>query len=70
VIQDLFLSGDHASSVKAVSDELVDQLALVGPPGHIAEQLAAWREGPITTLIVEPTDANAIEPIAEIWSSV
>jgi F420-dependent oxidoreductase-like protein len=68
-IQDLFLAGDRKGAVRAVSDELVDELALVGPPGHVAEQLAEWRTCPITTLIVEPTRDDAIEQIAELWSS-
>lgn len=68
-IQDRFLSGDRAGAVAAVSDALVDELALVGPSGHISEQLAEWRDGPITTLIVEPTRGDAIESIAEIWAS-
>ncbi len=41
-----------------------------GPPAHVAEQLAAWRDGPITTLIVEPTRVDAIEQVAEIWASL
>lgn len=69
-IQDLFLGGDRKGAVAAVSDELVDDLALVGPPGHVAEQLATWRDGPITTLIVEPTRGDAIEQVAEIWASL
>jgi hypothetical protein len=68
-IQDLFLGGDRAGAIAATSDALVDELALVGPKELIADQLAAWREGPITTLIVEPTSADAIETIAEIWAS-
>jgi hypothetical protein len=56
--------------VHAVTDEIVDELALVGPAGHVADQLTAWREGPITTLIVEPTHDDAIEQIAEIWSTL
>jgi F420-dependent oxidoreductase-like protein len=70
VIQDRFLSRDRAGAVAAVSDELVDDLALVGPRGHVAEQLAAWKDGPITTLIVEPTRDDAIELVAELWGSV
>jgi F420-dependent oxidoreductase-like protein len=70
VIQDRFLSGDRTGAVRAVSDELVDDLALVGPPGHVAEQLAAWQASPITTLIVEPTSDHAIEQIADIWASL
>jgi F420-dependent oxidoreductase-like protein len=69
-IQDLFLGGDRAGAIAATSDQLVDELALVGPKEHIRDQLAGWREGPITTLIVEPTSPDAIEPIAEVWSSL
>ncbi len=69
IIQDRYLSGDRAGAIAAVSDQLVDELALVGPSGHVAEQLAAWREGPITTLIVEPTRDDAIEQIAELWAA-
>lgn len=66
-IQELFLSGDRSGAVAAVSDQLVDDLALVGPAEHIAEQLDAWRDGPVTTLIVEPTRHVSIEPLADVW---
>jgi len=68
VIQDLFLAGERKAAVAAVSDALVDELTLVGPAGHIAEQLKAWRTCPISTLIVEPTRDGAIEQIADLWS--
>jgi len=42
-IQDLFLSGAKEEAAAAVPDELVDTTALVGPPGHIREQLAGWK---------------------------
>ena len=66
-IQDLFLSGDRKGATAAVSDDLVDELSLVGPPAHIADQLAAWRACPLDTLIVEPTGDRAVEKIAELW---
>ncbi|MCK9926410.1 LLM class F420-dependent oxidoreductase [Frankia sp. Mgl5] len=66
-IQDLYLGGDRAAACAAVPDELVDDLALVGPLTRIADQLAAWRDSPITTLIVEPTDLAMVEPIASLW---
>lgn len=69
-IQDLFLAGDRVGATAAVPDALVDDLALVGPPAHVAEQLAVWRDGPVTTLIVEPTRAEAIEQVAEVWASL
>jgi hypothetical protein len=67
VIQSRFLAGDRAGATAAVSDALVDELALVGPPGHVAEQLVAWRQSPIETLIVEPTRDDAIVTLAELW---
>lgn len=66
-IQDLYLSGDRAGACAAVPDELVDDLALVGPVARVADQLALWREGPVTTLIVEPTDLEMVETIASLW---
>jgi F420-dependent oxidoreductase-like protein len=66
-IQDLYLGGERAAAIAAVPDELVDDLALVGPPARIADQLAAWRDGPVTTVIVEPTDLAMVEEIASVW---
>jgi F420-dependent oxidoreductase-like protein len=66
-IQDLFLSGDRAGACAAVPDDLVDDLALVGPLPRIADQLAAWRDGPVTTMIIEPADLTMVEPIASLW---
>jgi len=42
-IQDLYLSGEKAAAADAVPDQLIDESALVGPPGHIREQLVAWK---------------------------
>jgi F420-dependent oxidoreductase-like protein len=67
-IQDLFLAGDRAAARAAVSDELVDDLALVGPLERIADQLDAWRDGPVTTMILEPTDLNDLQAIAGLWN--
>ena len=42
-IQDFYLSGAKDAAVAAVPDALVDETALVGPPGHIREQLSGWK---------------------------
>jgi alkanesulfonate monooxygenase SsuD/methylene tetrahydromethanopterin reductase-like flavin-dependent oxidoreductase (luciferase family) len=49
-----------------VPDELVDELGLVGPRGHLAEQLERWRDSPVGTLIVEADDPMALEILAEL----
>ena len=42
-IQDFYLSGAKDAAAEAVPDALVDETALVGPPGHIREQLSRWK---------------------------
>jgi len=41
-IQDLYLGGRPRDAVAAVPDELVDEIALVGPEQRIAERAQAW----------------------------
>ena len=45
-IQDLYLDGKKAEAMAAVPDELVDEIALVGPKERIRERLAAWKASP------------------------
>jgi alkanesulfonate monooxygenase SsuD/methylene tetrahydromethanopterin reductase-like flavin-dependent oxidoreductase (luciferase family) len=68
-IQDLYLGGDRGGAVEAVSDALVDDLTLVGPPARVLDQLATWRDGPVTTLIADPQGAGSLEAFASIWAS-
>lgn len=65
-IQALYLDGRKAEAVSAVPDELVDDVALCGPPDRIAEQLTAWRNTPITTLNMMLTDARALAVMADL----
>jgi alkanesulfonate monooxygenase SsuD/methylene tetrahydromethanopterin reductase-like flavin-dependent oxidoreductase (luciferase family) len=51
-IQSLFLNGKQAEAVAAVPNAMVDEICLVGPPAKIKDDLAAWRESRVTTLIV------------------
>ncbi|MCU1595320.1 MAG: putative F420-dependent oxidoreductase [Frankiales bacterium] len=51
-VQDLFLAGDRDGAVKAVPDELCDNIALCGPLDRIKERLELWRASPVTTLIL------------------
>ena len=68
IIQDLFLSGDRAGATAAVTDAIVDELCLVGDAAErIKDQLAEWRDGPVTTMILEPTSLDMLEPLAALW---
>ena len=64
-IQDLYLDGKHRDAAAAVPDELVDELALVGPKERIAERLEAWKESGATMLLVSTRDAASLRAVAE-----
>ena len=65
-IQELYLAGHQRDAIAAVPDELVDAVALVGPRERIAERLEAWRETPVTTLLVGSPQPEALSVLAEI----
>ncbi len=65
-IQELYLAGHQREAIAAVPDELVDAVALVGPKERIADRLAAWRETPVTTLIVGSPQPEALQVLAEL----
>jgi F420-dependent oxidoreductase-like protein len=65
-IQELYLSGKQREAIAAVPDELVDAVSLVGPRERIAERLEAWRETPVTTLVLGTTQPEALRTLAEL----
>lgn len=65
-IQELYLSGRQREAVAAVPDALVDEVALCGPRERIADQLAAWREAGVTTLLCGTDDVQALRTMAEL----
>jgi alkanesulfonate monooxygenase SsuD/methylene tetrahydromethanopterin reductase-like flavin-dependent oxidoreductase (luciferase family) len=65
-IQELYLAGKQREAIAAVPDELVDAVALIGPKERIAEGLAAWRETPVTTLVLGTPQPEALQTLAEL----
>jgi F420-dependent oxidoreductase-like protein len=65
-IQDLYLDGKKGEAVAAVPDELVDEIALLGPKERIADRLGAWRECGITTMILGAGQPDALRLMAEL----
>jgi F420-dependent oxidoreductase-like protein len=65
-IQQLYLAGSVRDAIAAVPDELVDAVSLVGPKERIAERLAAWRETPVTALLLGTTQPEALRTLAEL----
>ncbi|MEE8507943.1 MAG: LLM class F420-dependent oxidoreductase [Myxococcota bacterium] len=68
-IQDLFLAGKKAEAMAAVPDQLVDEIALVGPRERIVERLDAWKEagerGHVRSLLAAGASPAALRLLAE-----
>jgi F420-dependent oxidoreductase-like protein len=62
-IQELYLAGDKDGAAKAVPDELVRDVSLIGTPGFVKERVAAFRAAGVTTLNVVPIAATAAERV-------
>jgi len=65
-IQDLYLSGKKMEAIHSVPDGLVDELSLIGTREMIDDRLAGWRESPVTTLALMPTDVATLRTVAEL----
>lgn len=65
-IQSAFLDGRKMDAVRAVPDDLVDEVSLVGSRARIADRLDAWRESGVTTLIVTASDLGELRLMAEL----
>ncbi|MEA3511638.1 MAG: LLM class F420-dependent oxidoreductase [Actinomycetota bacterium] len=65
-IQELYVAGRKMEAMRAVPDELVDEVSLVGSRDHIAERLEVWQESGVTTLIAATDDLGAVRALAEL----
>ena len=65
-IQKLFFEGKREEAIAMVPDEFADEISLVGPADRIKDRLQAWRETPITTLLVPTQDKAVLATIAEL----
>ena len=45
---------DRTRNVAAVSDEMIDRLAIIGTPEHCRQRLAAFVEAGVTTPMIQP----------------
>jgi F420-dependent oxidoreductase-like protein len=65
-IQELYLDGKKMEALRAVPDDLVDELSLIGTKERIADRLDVWRQAGVTTLIVNSTDPKTLRTLAEL----
>ncbi len=65
-IQDLYLDGHKEDAAAAVPDDLLAATSLVGDPGYVRDQVAAYREAGVTTLNVSPVGADPVRVIEQL----
>ena len=65
-IQDLFLAGRKDEATLAVPTELADEVSLVGSVDRIRDRLQAWKETPVTSLLVSTRNIDQLRTFAEL----
>ena len=66
-VQELYLAGRKPEAVAAIPTSLVEDTALIGPPAKIRDELAAWKETVVTTLLVQG-NGSALRALADALS--
>ncbi|MDO8148332.1 MULTISPECIES: LLM class F420-dependent oxidoreductase [unclassified Isoptericola] len=57
-VQRLYLEGRKEDAARAVPTEMVEEVALVGPPAKVRADLARWEQTALTTLLVQGDPAS------------
>lgn len=65
VIEELYRAGRKDEAAAAVPTRLVEEIALIGPPEKIRDDLQAWEESVVTTLLVQ-APAKALRTIRDV----
>jgi F420-dependent oxidoreductase-like protein len=65
-VQALFFEGKREEAIAAVPDRFADEISLVGPLERVRDRLAAWRETPVTMLLVATHEPAMLATTAEL----
>ena len=65
-IQDLYLDGKKEEAARAVPDDLVRAVSLIGPDEQVAEQLKEFEDAGVTTLLLTPLAETPEQRIADV----
>jgi F420-dependent oxidoreductase-like protein len=65
-VQDLFLEGKRDQAIAAVPLDMVSDISLVGTRAQIRNDLAAWEEAGVTTLVVGARTLDEMRAVAEV----
>jgi len=60
------LAGKRTEAALAVPDQFADEISLVGPKDRIKERVQAWRDTPVTSLLISTHDKGRLREVAEI----
>jgi alkanesulfonate monooxygenase SsuD/methylene tetrahydromethanopterin reductase-like flavin-dependent oxidoreductase (luciferase family) len=61
----LFLAGRREEAVRAVPDELVADIAIIGTPGQVRTQVDRWARAGVTMLVVGCSDVHQVRAVAD-----
>jgi F420-dependent oxidoreductase-like protein len=61
----LFLAGRREEAVRAVPDELVADIAIIGTPGQVRTQVDRWARAGVTMLLVGCSDTHQVRAVAD-----
>ncbi len=65
-IQDLFFEGKRAEAIAIVPEQFADEISLCGPVERIRERLEAWKQSPVTSLLLANHDVETMRTMAEL----
>jgi F420-dependent oxidoreductase-like protein len=65
-IQQLYLDGHHQEAIAAVPRRMVEEIALIGPREKIRDELEAWKESHVTTMLIGAHDPTVVRAMAEL----
>jgi len=65
-IQRLFMDGKREEAIAAVPDQFADEISLVGPVDRVRDRIQAWRETPVTMLMVAAHEQTMLARMAEL----
>jgi F420-dependent oxidoreductase-like protein len=68
-IQELFMEGKRGEAIAAVPSAFADEISLCGPVDRIKDRIQAWRETPVTELLVGTQDKDQMRLFAELMNA-
>jgi F420-dependent oxidoreductase-like protein len=70
LVRELYNSNRRQEASAAVSDDLIDQIAICGPPQHCREKLAEWRQNGVGTALMNLPTGMPFEMTEQLLRSM